>query len=238
MLEELLNSKMFWLVAASITGLTIGSIIKRLRHGNHSSTAYAMPVIGFLLTILILKFAKINTAYFQFQYTLMGVFFIFIIALLFGFMMYMFNERKISYAISIVFIYTSLAMVCFYIFYKPEQKINISNRPPEKDVFLLLKKEDAGYFEINQEGIGYIGSQYFINGFRPKFIDDNKNSYAPAAFPNIIEIPTRYGLAHAIWFRSQTNTSIHPTLDLDMLMEQGIVKMEELKFGDLKETGK
>lgn len=238
MLEELLNSKMFWLIAAAVAGLAAGAFTKRLIRSKYGLGAFAMPVIGVLLTTLMLKFVRLNVEYFDVRYTLLGIGGMFITALLFGYLLWKYNDHKIGYWYSMTFIYSGLAMVIFYVFYKPELKINISSYPATKDIYLLLKKENAGYYEINEQGIGYVGSELFVNGFRPKFEGGYRAGTLYESRPYTVEIPTKFGVAHALWFKSSTVPSDTPGLNLDELIERGSVKADELKFGNLKEEVK
>ena len=108
--------------------------------------------------------------YFQLKYTLMGLGFLLSCSILLGYVTFISNDKKISYFNNCAFLYTALCYIVFFMFYKNELPINTTSCPETKDIYLLLKKEDAGYFEINPEGIGYIGLQLFTDGFRPDFL--------------------------------------------------------------------
>ncbi len=231
MLKELLNSKMFWILASIVGGYILGGIWKRISKSKQSGSALAIPFIAPFITVFILLYVKLNVTYFDIKFTLIGVAVMIIISFVIGYITYAANGKKVPFLNNVSFIYAGIAMVVFYVFYKDELKINTTQCAETKDIYLLLKKEDAGYFEINPDGIGYIGNQLFNDGFRPVFetagIDYNYYSHVPVA----VEIPTNSGTIHALKFESKTGNH---NLDIEHLIETGIVKVEELKVGDLK----
>ena len=233
MWEDLLNSKMFWLFSAIIAGLLIGEICRRLLKKKQSYITIGMPFIGAFASLLIYKFVKLNVTFFDVKYTVIGILILLIIGLILGYFMYLYGDKKIHFLNNFTFIYTTLTLVVFYVFFKTELKINTTVCPDNQDIILLLKKEDAGYFDINEDGIGYIGQQFFEDGFRPVFVKHGitDESYIPT--PIAIEIQTNNGIAHALCFKSKKESRI---MNLDNLIEKGIVKPQELKFVSLKST--
>lgn len=135
---------------------------------------------------------------------------------------------------SILFMFCTLQMVLFYVFYKNIQKINISECPPQKDIYLLLKKEDASYYEINEWGIGYVGQTAFTDGFRPVFERNGISSDEFESTPYSVEITSGSGRLHALQFKAKGNTGNTPPID--SLIQSGKVKPEELQTGELKKN--
>jgi hypothetical protein len=230
MVKELMISKMFWLIAAVAAGLILGGVIKRITGSKQSGPSLGIPVAGVFLTVLILIFVKLNVTYFDVKYTLMGIGAMLAFSLILGYVTYASNNKKVAYINNVAFLYLALSITVFYIFFKDELKVNTTQCPEEKDVYLLLKKENSGYYEINPDGIGYVGIQLFTDGFRPVFekagVDNGKRSHVPVA----VELSTRYGVAHALWFRSAGPAQ---SLNLDSLISNNVVNASELWLGDL-----
>ncbi len=233
MLRELLNSKMFWLFLATILGLLSGSIVKRITESRQSKTSLGMPFIGIYLSIMMLFFVKLNVKYFDIKFTLIGIVLMLILSLILGYMTYLSNNKKLSYFKNFIFVYVGLSFVIFYVFYKNEILIDTTQCPETQDIYLVLKKEDAGYFEINKQGIGYVGSTLFYNGFRPNFEYRGMTTNFYSHTPEAVELKTSYGVAHALKFKGKKGKFF---FSLDDQIYYGVVKADEIIMGDLKDA--
>ncbi len=231
MYEELYDSKMFWLIFAIVLAYLCGTIIKRITGSKHTSAVLSLPFLAIGITILSVLFVKLNVAYYKTVYTAAGIAGGALVAVVLGYFLYQANDKKTPVWMSILFMFCALQMVLFYVFYKNIQKINISECPPQTDIYLLLKKEDAGYFEVNEWGIGYVGQTLFTDGFRPVFERNGISSGDFDPIPYAVEIHSASGKLHALQFHARTRKE--GGLPIDSLIQIGKVKPDELKTGDL-----
>ncbi len=229
MWNELSNSKMFWLFAAIVSGLIAGGIIRKLTKSRFSLGAISTPCIGIFLSLLYLKFVKLNVEYYDIKYTLIGIAGILVLSLGLGFILWKANHAKMPFWINWSVTYTFLSIAVFYIFYKDELVIDTTHATENKNIYLLLKNQDAGYYEINENGVGYTGVTGYINGFRPRFKgqvnDDEKYDHTPVT----VDIMTSQGIAHALLFKAVKGDAV--ILNLDSLISNGSVKSSELLLG-------
>jgi prepilin signal peptidase PulO-like enzyme (type II secretory pathway) len=230
MWEELSNSKMFWIVAAVFVAVAAGAVFRKLTNTKYSLGAVSMPLAGLIVSLLYLPFVKLNVEYYDVKYTLTGIVLILVLSLIIGYILNRSNPAKSPFWTSFAMIYAILGIVVFYIFYKDRQVIDIRYATPGKSIYLLLKNQDAGYYQINENGIGYTGITGYINGFRPEFTGE-KTPDEYDHTPYAVDIPTSKGIAHALLFKA-TNGDLK-TPDLDSLFSTGSVKPSELLFGDL-----
>jgi hypothetical protein len=232
MWEELSNSKMFWLIAAAVSGIVLGSALRRLSGSKRTLGAVSTPFIGLILSFLYLRFVKLNVAYFDIKYTLIGIGGILILSLVLGYILWKSAGEKTPFWSNWSMFYALLTIIVFYIFYKDEQPIDTKYANQEKNIWLLLKKQDAGYFEINENGIGYTGITGYINGFRPRFTGRKNADELYSHKPVAVDIPTSKGIAHALLFKRINGDEALP--DLDSLFNSGNVKPSELIFGEVQ----